>query len=211
MALQVGELLASLTVDTGGVEQAMRIVEELGVNAGETLRQALGMEAGESVTAALMAGMENGVRAGQPGLTAAMAQAGAAAVRAAEARLSGAAGEAIGSRFVQGIIEGIAAGRSGIEKAADMGRLTEGLLSQAMPAGRSAAAKADGAARESAAETDGQRARTGESEAAFARMVASALEGVSVRLDGAAVGSLVAPAVSRSIAENAAARRYGTV
>ena len=65
--------------------------------------------------------------------------------------------------------------------------------------------------RESAAETDGQRARTGESEAAFARMVASALEGVSVRLDGAAVGSLVAPAVSRSIAENAAARRYGTV
>ena len=42
-------------------------------------------------------------------------------------------------------------------------------------------------------------------------MVASALEGVSVRLDGAAVGSLVAPAVSRSIAENAAARRYGTV
>ena len=41
-------------------------------------------------------------------------------------------------------------------------------------------------------------------------MVAQALEGVSVRLDGKTVGSLVAPAVGQAIAENVVSRRYGT-
>ena len=223
MALQAGELFASFAVDTSGIEKALDRIEQRAAQAGEdllgpriaalgetaaaALESVLGADRGREIAGTLLEGMRGGVDNAAPALYAAMRSVGNAAAISAEESLSSGVGREIGSRFGMGMADGLMSAQAAVSRAA--AGLAAEALRQATPAavrqsasGGSAAANAAGSLR-----TDG----AGYESASFlARAVASALSGVTVQMDGAAVGSLVAPAVSRSIARDAAARRYGT-
>ena len=221
MALQAGELYASFAVDTSGVEKALDRIEQRAARMGEDLlapriaamgevaaaavESALGAERGKSMAETLAEGLRGGIEGAASGLYAAARNAGNAAVLGVSEILSSGAGSEIGSRFGRSMADGIMSAQSAVSRAA--ASLAAEALRQATPAaaGQSAAEGNRGTA-------GGLRAGGGtyESASSLARAVASALSGVTVQMDGAAVGSLVAPAVSRSIARDAAARRYGT-
>ena len=182
MALQVGELFASLTVDTDGAEQAMERIRAMGEETAAALGRTLGGDAGQRIAEELAAGVA--------------------------AELSAGTGVGIGGAFGEGIAQGIRSMRGSVLAAASGLAAEAGrVLEQAMPSGAPMKGTSGGYAAGSAPEAS---ARQTGNEGAFAWMVAQALEGVSVRLDGKAVGSLVAPAVGQAIAENVVSRRYGT-
>lgn len=238
MALQVGELFASLTVDTGGAEQAMERVMALGRETadalGRTLGLDLGQEIGAGVAAGLAAGMSpdagqaigsafgqgvvQGIGAMRGSILAAASGVGEAAASALRGALdvhspSGVTRE-IGRYFDAGLLTGMQEGAPAIGRAAErIGALAADTLAQALPsAGGPRRAQAEGTAEErgtaSGSAATAQRAQGGEG--SFARLVAAALSGVTVQLDGRTVGSLVAPAVGQALTENIIARRYGT-
>ena len=123
----------------------------------------------------------------------------------------------IGQDFDLGLTLGLQRGANGVHRAAgELGELAAEALRQSLPR----TAESGGANTESrtvrqvidGAEVAGVAAVPNAAWAEdAARMIAAALNGVSVRMDGEQVGALVAPTVSERIARQANWRRNGTV
>lgn len=188
MALQVGELFASFTVDTSGIERALALVDA-------RTAQVLDSQRGQALAAAWMEGMTQGIDAMGPGLAAALGRAAEAGAAAAGAALSPAAGAEIGSRFGLGIASGVE------QAAARIARTAAAALGSALPQAAAIGEMQAGAGLRAA-----QGADAGETAYSVARAVSSALSGLSVQMDGVTVGNLVSETVSRNIAAEAGMR-----
>ena len=211
MALQVGELFASFTVDTKAAELALDRMEQaaermvprfaaLGQAAVAALGQAMSAGAGQAIGSQFGLGAAQGIQS---------------ALRStlrvhSPSRVT----REIGESFDMGLLNGMRGGMAQISRTAGgMGQLAADMLRQALPEGRrEGAVLPDSVAASMGGETAIVRTTgdggAGLSAAGMARIMAQALSGVTVRMDGAAVGSLVAPTVSQAIAENVTARRY---
>ena len=230
MALQVGELFASFTVDTKAAELALDRMEQaaermvprfaaLGQAAVAALGQAMSAGAGQAIGSQFGLGAAQGILSAQGSVAAAASRLGAGAASALRSTLRvhspSRVTREIGESFDMGLLNGMRGGMAQISRTAGgMGQLAADMLRQALPEGRrEGAVLPDSVAASMGGETAIVRT-TGDggaslSVAGMARIMAQALSGVTVRMDGAAVGSLVAPTVSQAIAENATARRYG--
>ena len=220
MALQVGELFASFEMDISGAQAALQRIETQWQALGNTLAapglEALGERAlagltgwmnekqGAAAAEALASGLEQGARAGQGGAASALRALALACLESAAGTLSPAAGSRIGGLFIQGMAAGMEGMRDRMMAAAGtVGEAAAAALRQAvsLPAGRTAGQLT---AESGSRMTDGR-----DNAAVYAGAVAAALRGMTVQMDGQAVGMLVTPTVSRNIAMDAALRRVG--
>ena len=195
MALQAGELFASFTIDTRDVDRAVQEIESKFdglMKPGVT----------ESIAASLQQAAERG-----------MAAMGGV--------ISAGSGHRLGAALGLGIAVGLGQQQGAVLQAAEaIGRAAADAMRSALQVtmplqGAVNIPAAQGGSMAEREIVQGGRAFPAENmdrqAAAYAKAVASALSGVRVQLDGNEVGSLVAPAVSRTIARSAAARRYGAL
>ena len=229
MALQAGEIFASFTVDTKAAELALDHIEKqaeemlprfasLGEAAVAALGQALNGAAGASIGSQFTQGLAEGIMSAQESVTAAANRLGASAAGALRSTLSvrspSRVTREIGENFDIGLLTGMQKGMPEIGRTAgNIGQLAADMLRQAAPTVTGTpSAQRDAALAESTLQGNAAFRTAGTESlapSALARALAAALEGVTVQMDGAAVGSLVAPAVSETIAQNALSRRYG--
>ncbi|MBQ9301293.1 MAG: hypothetical protein IJ214_12380 [Clostridia bacterium] len=229
MALQVGELFASFTVDTKAAELALERMDQqasgmlprfaaLGEAAVNALGQALSGAAGAGIGSRFAQGLAQGIASAQESVAASAQRLGANAAGALKNTLSvrspSRVTREIGESFDMGLLTGMRKGAPEIGKAAgSIGLMAADMLRQAMPVFRKdtaeTAQRTDPESAGPAAAVWREAGSEGISPAAAAQMMAAALSGVTVQMDGAAVGSLVAPTVSQTIAQNALSRRYG--
>lgn len=205
-------------LEQAGVGAAMNALGSAGARAaGQALSPAvgaaLGRAFGQGITQGL--GAETGAVSAAAG---ALGQAAARALKQAlDAHSPSRVTQAIGRDFGLGLALGMAAGGSGVERAAqNLGTMASQALGRALP--RAAEKDAPGAVWQAERGTQSAVSLPQTVTAALpaewaercAHLIASALEGVSVRMDGERVGALVTPAVSARIAREAEARRFGT-
>ena len=220
---QAAEALAqTLDAETGdGITETLLAGMTAGVHAGgpalrnaldglarDCLREAgaaLSAGAGRRIGTQFGQGMGQGIAGARSAVSSAAARLGneaASALRQALAvRSPSRVTREIGAYFDAGMLAGIRGGEHDVGTAArEMGRQAAEALASAVPRRQ-----------RSAAEQTEMRTERGQTDPlALARMLASALDGVSVRLDGSEVGRMIAPAVSQAIAQSARARRDGT-
>ena len=211
--LQLGAALAR-----AGVSAAMVALGNAGAAAaGRALSASVGAGIGRAFGQGLAQGIRNAQ--GEAGAAAgSLGQAAAGALRQAlDSHSPSRVTRDIGQDFDLGLTLGLQRGANGVHRAAgELGELAAEALRQSLPR----TAESGGAGMESrtvrqvidGAAVAGVAAvpNAGWAEDA-ARMIAAALNGVSVRMDGEQVGALVAPTVSERIARQANWRRNGTV
>jgi len=184
--------ISGMNAMRGSVQAA---ASRLGADAAAALRSALDSHSPSRVTEAVGADFAAGfVNALDAGRAAAGAAAGAMA-RAAAGILEKERAQA--AKLVRDAWDEGLAARTQITEKVRMEMTPQSVYGKAATLGETARGFADGERAERLAER-------------CARLVADALEGVTVVMDSAAVGTLVAPSVSAAIARGAAARRYGT-
>ena len=193
----------------------------LGSVGAQAAGRALSASVGAGIGRAFGQGLAQGIRGaqGEAGYAASgLGQTAAAALRRVlDSHSPSRVTRDIGRDFDLGLTLGLQRGAAGVDRAAgDVGSLAAEALRRSLPG----AAERNGG---SAAETTVQQViygMAGGSTAAApaagwteecARVIAAALNGVSVRMDGEQVGALVAPTVSERIARQANWRRNGTV
>ena len=210
--LQLGAALAQ-----AGVSGALAALGNAGAAAAG---RALSSAVGASIGRGFGQGLAQGIRASQSEAGAAAASLGqtaaAALRRALDSHSPSRVAREIGQDFDLGLTLGLQRDIAGVQQAAgNVGEMAAEALRQALP--RTAERNGGGTEYRTVRQViygtaDGNATvpHTGWTEDA-ARMIAAALNGVSVRMDGEQVGALVAPTVSERIARQANWRRNGTV
>lgn len=211
--MQLGAALAQ-----AGVSAAMTGLGNAGAQAAS---RALSAAVGASVGRSFGQGLAQGIRSVQSEAGGAAASLGQTAVtalrRALDSHSPSRVTREIGQDFDLGLTLGLRRGTAGVNRAAgDVGELAAEALRRSLPrtAERSGIAAESEAVQRVIYGTAGRGAAAAP-DAAWtedaARVIAAALNGVSVRMDGEQVGVLVAPTVSERIARQANWRRNGTV
>lgn len=211
--MQLGAALAR-----AGVSGAMAALGNAGATAaGRALSGAVGAGIGR----AFGQGLAQGIRSGQNEAGAAAASLGQTAAealrRALDSHSPSRVTRDIGQDFDLGLTLGLRRGAAGVDQAAgNVGEMAAEALRQALPreAERNGAAMESRTVQQVIYGAGGMGAATAPDAgwtADAARVIAAALNGVSVRMDGEQVGALVAPTVSERIARQANWRRNGTI
>ena len=211
--LQLGAALAQ-----AGVSGALAALGNAGAAAAG---RALSSAVGASIGRGFGQGLAQGIRASQSEAGAAAARLGqtaaAALRRALDSHSPSRVAREIGQDFDLGLTLGLQRDIAGVQQAAgNVGEMAAEALRQALP--RTAERNGGDVEHRTVQQVTYGTAGIGSAAAGnigwteeAARMIAAALNGVSVRMDGEQVGALVAPTVSERIARQANWRRNGTV
>ena len=192
-----GELAAAASALAGGAVSA--------------LTAALSASSAYSLGSRFAQGLASGLRSGVTSVSsaaAALSSAGSSAVRTAwRIHSPSRVAEEMGSRFVEGLVLGLD-GEAELTGAMKQLSLTSGILARSLlteAAAPMALPLSLPSAQGQGSESPAQETDLNE----FAGMVARAISGMRVEMDGERVGEVVAPTVSRLISEAAKSRRFG--